>query len=76
MCIRDSSLDELPRVVQKQTQLIKQERDMGRRTMSQLCVLCDDNLGNMRFNKHLDGFKLADILRDGVREEVEPLMLK
>ncbi len=41
-------------MVQKQTQLIKQERDMGRRTMSQLCILYDDNLGNMRFNKHLD----------------------
>ena len=48
------SLDQLPRVVQKQTQLIKQERDLGRGKLSALCILCDDNLGNMRFNKHLD----------------------
>ena len=41
-------------MVQKQTQLIKYERDIGKRNMSQLCLLVDDNLGNMRFNKHLD----------------------
>ena len=48
------SLADLPRVLHKQHQLIREEKDLGRKTLSQLCVYIDDHLGNMRFNKALD----------------------
>ena len=48
------SIAGLPRVLHKQHQLIREEKDLGRKTLSQLCVFIDDHLGNMRFNKALD----------------------
>ena len=48
------SLADLPRVLHKQHQLIREEKDLGRKTLPQLCVYIDDHLGNMRFNKALD----------------------
>ena len=51
---RFESLAELPRVMHKQQQVIKEEREQGKAPLSQLCVYIDDMLGDLRWNKHLD----------------------
>ena len=51
---RFENLSELPRVVNKQQQVIKEEREMGKAPLSQMLVYIDDMLGDLRFNKHLD----------------------
>ena len=48
------SLDDLPRVLNLQAQKIKEERSLGRKTLSQLCILIDDHLGSLRHDRHLD----------------------
>ena len=47
------NLNELPRVMNKQQQTIKEEREIGK-PLSQMCIYIDDMLGDLRFNKHLD----------------------
>ena len=51
---RFENLSELPRVMNKQQQVIKEERDMGKAPLSQMLIYIDDMLGDLRFNKHLD----------------------
>ena len=51
---RFETLAELPRVMNKQQQVIKEERELGQSPLSQMCVYIDDMLGDLRFNKHLD----------------------
>ena len=51
---RFENLGELPRVMNKQQQVIKEEREMGKAPLSQMLVYIDDMLGDLRFNKHLD----------------------
>ena len=48
------NLNELPRVMNKQQQTIKEEREMGKAPLSQMLIYIDDMLGDLRFNKHLD----------------------
>ena len=38
----------------KQQQVIKEEREQGKTPLSQACIYIDDMLGDLRFNKHLD----------------------
>ena len=47
------NLNELPRVMNKQQQAIKEEREIGK-PLSQMCIYIDDMLGSLRFDKHLD----------------------
>ena len=51
---RFESLAELPRVMNKQQQVIKEERELGKTPLSQCCIYIDDMLGDLRYNKHLD----------------------
>ena len=51
---RFESLAELPRVMHKQQQVIKEEREQGKAPLSQLCIYIDVMLGDLRWNKHLD----------------------
>ena len=39
------SLEHLPRVLQRQTELIKEERSLGRKKLSQLCILLHEIQG-------------------------------
>ena len=52
--IKFESLSDLPRVLNLQSQKIKEERSLGRKHLSQLCKLIDDHLGSLRHDKHLD----------------------
>ena len=38
----------------KQQQVIKEEREVGKAPLSQMLVYIDDMLGDLRFNKRLD----------------------
>ena len=51
---RFETLADLPRVMNKQAQVIKEERELGRSPLSQMCIYIDDMLGDLRFNKNLD----------------------
>ena len=50
---RFESLAELSRVMNKQAQVIREEKEMGK-PLSQAAIYIDDMLGDLRFNKHLD----------------------
>ena len=45
------NLNDLPRVMNKQQQAIKEEWEIGK-PLSQMCIYIDDMLGDLRFNKH------------------------
>ena len=47
---RFENLSELPRVMNKQQQVIKEEREMGKAPLSQCLIYIDDMLGDIRFN--------------------------
>ena len=38
----------------KQQQIIKEERELGQSPLSQAAIYIDDMLGDLRYNRHLD----------------------
>ena len=47
------TIDELPAVIARQKQRIKEDKGDGRKHLRQMCVIIEDMLGSMRWNKSL-----------------------